>query len=63
MIFDRRNEARQKRFDTKKAARELRKQYRIERRNRKFTEGGIVYPDRFKYNKRRILLLIRLRKK
>lgn len=63
MIFDRRNEARQKRFDTNKAARELRKQYRIERRNRKFAEGGVVYPSRFKLNRRRILLLTMLRKK
>lgn len=52
-----------KRFEAKKAVRELRKQYRIERRNMKFAEGGIVYPDRFKYNRRRILLLTRLRKK
>lgn len=66
MILDKRNEAREKRREVKIASREMRRQYRLEKRHsnrlNKFAEGGIVYPVRFKYN-RRILLLTRLRRK
>jgi len=64
MEFNKRKEAREKRREVKIASREARRQYRLENRNRfnKFANGGVVYPVRFKYN-RRVLLLTRLRRK
>lgn len=66
MIFDKikqekRREHRQRIREAKIAARELHIERRKERINEKFKEGGIVYPARFKYNRRRILLLTKLR--
>ncbi len=61
MIFDKRKDKRDKRREARLNAREARRQYRLEKRNSRFAEGGVVYPIRFKYN-RRILLLTRLRR-
>ena len=64
MIFDKRKKDRQNKHEIKKASREARRQHRLEKRHsrlNKFAEGGVVYPIRFKYN-RRILLLTRLRR-
>jgi hypothetical protein len=62
VLGDKRKERYDKRREAKLNAKEARRQYRQEMRNRlnKFAEGGTVYPVRFKYN-RRILLLTRLR--
>ncbi len=62
MDFEKRKQYREKRREAKLVARELRKEIRHQRRESKFAEGGIVYPVRFKTN-RRILLLTRLRRK